>query len=62
MTDDIFKPADRSVADDLSPVWRMLAEGISEPVVQALPQPGRSWQSVLAEGVAAAAACRTRHS
>ena len=56
MTDDIFKPADRSVVDDLSPVWRMLAEGVSEPVVQALPQPGRSWQSVLAEGVAAAAA------
>jgi hypothetical protein len=56
MTDDIFKPADRSVADDLSPVWRMLAEGTSEPVVRALPQPGRSWQSVLAEGVTEAAA------
>lgn len=59
MTDDIFKAADRSVADDLSPVWRMLAEGTSEPVVRALPQPGRSWQSVLAEGVAAAASSGT---
>jgi hypothetical protein len=59
MTDDIFKAADRSLADDLSPVWRMLAAGTGEPVVRALPEPGRPWQSVLAEGVTAAAASGT---
>ncbi len=55
MSEDIFAAADRSVADDLSPVWRMLAAGSSTPVVRALPTAGQSWESVVADGVRAAA-------
>lgn len=55
MSEDIFAAADRSVADDLSPVWRMLAEGSSTPVVRALPAPGQSWESVVGDGVREAA-------
>jgi hypothetical protein len=55
MSEDIFAAADRSVADDLSPVWRMLAAGSSTPVVRALPDPGRAWESVVEDGMRAAA-------
>jgi hypothetical protein len=63
MMEETFEAPDRSVAEDLSPVWRMLAASVPsedgaatrDPVVRALPVPDRAWQSVLAEGVSAAA-------
>jgi hypothetical protein len=55
MSEDIFAAADRSVADDLSPVWRMLAAGSTTPVVRALPDPDRTWESVVGDGMQAAA-------
>ena len=55
MTEDIFAASDRSVADDLSPVWRMLAAGSSTPIVRALPSSDVGWESVISEGMKAAA-------
>ena len=54
MSDDIFAAPDRSVADDLSPVWRMLAARSNTPIVRPLPDPDRRWEAVVAEGVRAA--------
>jgi hypothetical protein len=63
MTESIAVP-DRSLPDDLSPIWRMLApsepDGDAErpvdPTVVALPEPDRSWVSVLEEGLSRSAA------
>lgn len=58
MMDNPFQARDRSVAGDLSPVWRMLAlsatpggVAMRTPVVRALPVTDQPWRDTIAEGL-----------
>jgi len=66
MMENPFEARDRSMAGDLSPVWRMLAlsatpggVAMRAPVVRALPVPDQPWRESIADGVEEAAATGT---
>lgn len=66
MMENPFEARDRSMAGDLSPVWRMLAlsatpggVAMRAPVVRALPVPDQPWRDSIADGVEEAAATGT---